>query len=313
MHKYRRVTQKDRHQIEAYIGANLNLSEIAKRLQFHKSTISRELKRGAGFYRSKDAHAQYLQRFSRCRRSYKIQQNLCKFVEKKLRSGWSPEQISGRLRFEGAKMAISHQSIYRFIKRKQLLKMYLRLGYKRRGFGRLMRRSHCRKSSWKRSIRDRPLSAQNRSEIGHWERDLFFGTNRKTVLILSDRKSRYVVLKKSPNFKSQQVAELTNKLLKETKAEVKTITNDNGSEFFDIASVKVPVYFCDVQRPQQRGTIENTIGLLRQYIKRETNLDELSPQKIKALQRRINNRPRKVLDYRTPYEVFYNQKVALAI
>lgn len=121
------------------------------------------------------------------------------------------------------------------------------------------------------------------------------------------------MLRKSKTLKARKISELTNEMLVASKIKTRSVTNDNGSEFFDVGSMKFPVYFCDVLKPQQRGTVENTIGLIRHFIKRGAALENISAQKIRALQQMLNLRPRRVLDYRTPYEVLYGQTVALAM
>jgi IS30 family transposase len=313
MQKYRRVILKDRIQIQSYLILGLNLNQIAKILGFHKSTISREIKRHTlAVYSATDADFSAKAQFKRCRRRFRINELLSSYILDRLKMGWSPEQIGGRLKCEGSSYSLSHQTIYRHFYRNKLNKgKLLRFGYKRRGFGRKFALDMSRNSSWKLPIASRPDEANQRTEIGHWERDLFFGLNRKTVLILADRKTRYTMLKKTNNFKSEEIANITNELL--ANKPLKTITNDNGSEFFDVKAIGAPVYFCKAWKPQQRGTVENTIGLLRQYLKRKTNLDEVTETTIKALEMRINLRPRKILDYKTPYEVFHNQTVALAM
>lgn len=317
MQKYRRVALRDRIQIQACIQSGLGVSEIAKNLKFHKTTIYRELKRNKRVddanYMAIEADLESKNKFKACKRSYKIQGVLLEFTLKRLRQGWTPEQIIRRLRREKSKYHVSYQTIYRLVQRLSIRKTHLRFGYKQRGWGRLNQRKWSRQSRWKLSIHDRPEAANLRSEIGHWERDLFYGKNRKTIFTMTDRKSRYTVFRKNPNFKSEEVAKLTNKVIEEKNLEVKTITNDNGSEFFDVKSLKVPVYFCDVGQPGQRGTIENTIGLIRRFIKKDTDLSQISRKKLQEIEDQINLRPRKCLDYRTPYEVFYNTKVALAV
>ena len=313
---YRRVVLKDRIEIQALLTKGLNKTEIAKELGFHKATIGREIRRHVVNRRYEAVRAQEnaKRRFQCCRRSYKITGRLKGFVKSKLKRGWSPEQISGRFRRENVRTSVSHQSIYRFIKRTGHGKIYLRFGYKRRGFGRNIKKNHSRNSDWKTMITQRPKCVEGRREFGHWERDTFFGSQKKgNILVLVERKSRYAVLRKSHTLQSKFMAKLTKKALRRTKHPAKTITNDNGSEFFDIKSLKVPVYFCEVLKPQQRGSVENLIGLCRQYVKRKDALEKISYQQINALQRRINLRPRKTLDYRTPFEVFNDLTVALAM
>lgn len=312
MQKYRRVALDDRYQIQAYLASGMRISELAGELGFNKSTILRELKRNSGIvYQAGIAQARARARFSRCKRAFKIEGKFRDFVLQKLQQGWSPDQISERLERENSTFQVSYQTIYRLVERLKLRRTHLHFGYKRRGFGRNTQRKWSRQSAWKKSIHDRPQEANTRSGLGHWERDLFFTKARKTIMILTDRKSRFSLLAKNPNFRSREVALLTKKLLQNTTC--KTITNDNGSEFFDVDSIKVPVYFCDVLKPGQRGTVENTIGLLRRFIKKDTDLSTLSNRALTALQTQINLRPRKCLDYKTPFEVFYNQKVALAV
>jgi IS30 family transposase len=249
MQTYRRVTLQDRFYIQASIEAGSRQSEIASRIGFHKSTISREIKRlGLGSkYKASEANSISEDKFRRCRRRLKLSGALLKFTLKRLKSGWTPEQITARLRHEESDHNVSAQTIYRQVRRLGLLKTHLRFGYKRRGFGRLKKQKDCRKSGWKQSIHDRPSDANRRRNLGHWERDLFFTKNKKTVLVVTDRKSRYTMLMRNPNFKSENVAKLTNKLLSRSPVESHTMTNDNGSEFFDVGAVKIPVYFCDVQ------------------------------------------------------------------
>ncbi len=315
MQAYRRVTLEDRYYIQASLEAGISSTEIAKRLGFHKSTISREKRRYSlgSRYKALAAEEAAQERFTSCRRPLKLQGKLLEFTLKRLVEGWSPDEVARRLRLEKSNFSVSQQTIYRQVKRLSLKKTHLRFGYKRRGFGRAKRLKHCRESDWKQSIHDRPLAADRRSELGHWERDLFFTKNRKTVLVLTDRRSRYTILSRNPNFKSGEVAKLTKSLLKKIPIKARTITNDNGSEFFDTKTVNVPIYFCDVLNPGQRGTIENTIGLIRRFIKRDADLECISDRKLKTLEKNLNLRPRKCLDYRTPYEVMYKTKVALAM
>lgn len=313
MQKYRRVALKDRIEIQARLIAGLKATEIAKALGFHKSTITREIKRHGGNedYSALRAENKANANFKSCRRKLKLKGELLTFTLKKLKSGWSPVQVERRLQLEKSDHNVSYQTIYRFVNRLDLKKTHLRFGYKRRGFGRKMRQDRCRKSSWKLSIHQRPQEANNRLELGHWERDTIFDNKRRSLLIFTDRKSRFTLLAKNPNLKSKDVAARTMKVLKNLPA--KTLTNDNGSEFFDTKSISIPTYFCDVLKPGQRGTVENTIGLLRRFVKRENNIVEMSHRKIKALENQINLRPRKCLDYKTPYEIFYKTNVALAL
>ena len=182
---------------------------------------------------------------------------------------------------------------------------------RKKGGGRLSQR--VKRQSKTLSIHSRPLIVRKRKRIGDWERDGMYGAHRQQLLVLTERKSRYTRIGKMGTGKSRQVAELSKEILLSLRKRVFTITNDNGTEFNDTASLPCKVYFCDPQKPQQRGTVENTVGLLRQYIKRNTDLDTLTKEEIKSLENKINFRPRKCLDYKTPFEVFFKKKVALAM
>ena len=143
----------------------------------------------------------------------------------------------------------------------------------------------------------------------HWERDGMYAANLKQVLVCLDRKSRLVRLGKVEGRTAREFNNLTEKLL--TKEKVLTITNDNGSEFRKSYEMRVPVYHCDPLRPDQRESVESVIGTLRILIKRNTDLDKLGRSGIKKIEKLINNRPRKIFNYKTSYEVHYGVKVAL--
>lgn len=136
-----------------------------------------------------------------------------------------------------------------------------------------------------------------------------YASNLKQVLVCLDRKSRFIRLGRPDGKSAKDFNKMTEKLLKNEK--VLTITNDNGSEFRKSYEMKVPVYHSDPLRPDQRGSVESVIGTLRMVIKRTTDLDELGSRGIKQIEKMINFRPRKIFDYKTPYEVHYGKKVAL--
>jgi len=149
--------------------------------------------------------------------------------------------------------------------------------------------------------------------IGDWERDSMLISNRRHILVCTDRKSRFTKITPLESIKVKDVAQVTLALLKKTGRRVHTITNDNGPEFKHSPKLPVPVYFCDPRKPQQRGTVENTIGLIRQFIKRSTKFKQLTADDYTNMEESLNFRPRKCLDYKTPYEVFYNKSVAVVV
>lgn len=313
MAEYRRVTYEDRCQIRAFLHRGVSVKTIAKELGFHKSTIYRELSRNRGRSKKYDAaQAEQLasERFKRCRRTLLLEEEAEGQVLAQLFLDLSPQQISVRMAYEGV-LSISHQTIYNYVRRsKRALGPYLRR-FNRRGASRLRMKS-CKREG-KLCIDDRPKVADLRKRFGDWERDCLYGSRRKQILVCTDRKSRFSKLTKIAVFKAKSVTKLTNKLLKDTGRPIHTITNDNGTEFRQSQGSIAPVYYCHPRKPQQRGTVENTIGLIRQYIKRTTDLDELSPKDLQEIENRLNFRPRKCLDYKTPYEVFYGKSVALAV
>ena len=313
MLRYRRVTLEDRYQIQAYLLNKLSAADIAKKLGFHKCSICREIRRNSvnGIYLAKVAHEFSRGRFVRCRRPRVLTPALGEKIESYLKD-WSPVQVCGRFKREKV-FCPSHETIYKFVRNSKKFELLRRQG-RRMGHGRYTYRVESGRKKypdWYRSIRTRGAGANNRSRIGHWERDTMFVAKRKMVLVCADRKSRFTKLMKVNEPIGVHLADDFKKMM--SIYPLKSITNDNGSEFKDGWNYKVPVYYCKPRAPQQRGTIENTIGLLRQYIKKDADHKELTQEKLNAIERNLNLRPRKVLDYRTPYEVFYKIKVALVV
>lgn len=308
MKQYSRVSYAVRCQIAVLLKTPLSIPEIARTVGHHKSTIYRELKRNTG-------SAQYLperaQRFARiryrsCRRLTSIRGHVGVVVRKRLKQGWCPGAIAGRLRRE--KVArISQETIYRYTRRHPEHAVHLKF-HKRRGYGRyrqIMARPH-----WMVTIRKRPKVVESRSRFGDWERDTMWVKNRGLILVCTERKSRLTKLAVLRSHKAQEVAAMTEKLLRQARGPILTVTNDNGGEFRWKDPLGYKCYYCEPHKPHQRGTVENVIGLLRRYIKRDSDPSTLN---IKKIEERLNDRPRKCLDYRTPYEVFYKRKVALAV
>jgi transposase, IS30 family len=313
MRNYRRVAYGDRCQIHAFLQAEVSVLKIANQLGFHKTSIYREisrnriLKRG---YIAGRAHQLWVRRIRNCRRPRVITGTLRVYVVNRLMEGWSPEQISGRLKHE-KNGNVSAPTIYRFVRQHwAAFKTCLRW-YNRRGGGRLRMRRYKRGIGL--SIYSRPEAANRRSRRGDWERDCFMVAKRKLVLVCTDRLSRYTLIQKVPQFTAKAMSRLTWRMIRSTRKRAFTITNDNGTEFREGPSMKIPVYYCSPNKPQQRGTIENTIGLIRHYIKQDVNHDTLTEEYVTEVQEALNYRPRKCLDYRTPYEVFFKKKVALAM
>lgn len=312
MRKYRRITYEDRCHISALLQAECSVNEISKILSFHRSTIFREISRNKvrSGYKADDALFKSAKRYKRCRRKKIITPETKNLIIAYSEFGWSAEQISGRIKKE-LKINISYQTIYRKFHKDSLSGRQIRQRKRRRGGGRLAQLNGSEKN--KVMINNRPKIVEQRKRIGDWERDGMYGANRKQLLIFTDRKSKYTKIKKMGTGLSKEVTNITFETLSSLRRKVFTITNDNGTEFNDSASLPFKVYHCNPHKPQQRGAVENTIGLLRQYIKRKTDLDKLTSLDIQEIENRINFRPRKGLNYKTPFEVFFNKKVALVM
>jgi len=314
---YRRVTHEDRLVLKTCLDLGLTQSEIAVKMGFHASTVLREIRRNSGRrgYRIKQA-----QRLCDGRQSYryrpkKMTPEMVNRVTEKIEIKWSPEQISNRLKQEGLP-SVSAETIYQFIYKdtKSGGQLWRNLRRSRRSrkprFPREERRGTIQNAS---SIHDRGRQADERKKRGHWERDTMLGKDRKTgVLVLTDRKSRFNVFKK---LRRRKAVTVTNKTVDALKGlPVRSVTNDRGQEFNDARRLEkkigVTVYFCDPYSSYQRGTNENRIGILRQYLPKGSDISNLHWKQLKKIEFEINNRPMKCLDWRTPYEAMMKKSCA---
>ena len=318
----------EREEISRAVAKGRSLRWIAHSLGRSPSTVCRELKRNGGLreYRAGQADEAAWAR-ARRPKTCKLAQNraLARLVTDKLRRAWSPEQIAGWLKRtypQDESPQVSHETIYRslFIQARGALKKEL-LQHLRRT--RAMRRSrhHTQKTPDHGqildtvSIRERPATAEDRAVPGHWEGDLLFGTKNSQIATLVERKTRYVMLVKVDGKDTETVVDaLIQHAHKLPRELYKSLTWDRGKEMADhkrfTLATDVKVYFCDPQNPWQRGSNENTNGLLRQYFPKGTDLSLHSQAKLNAIARQLNERPRKTLNYETPAEQF-GQCVAL--
>ena len=317
MRTYRQLTQEQRYQIYALKKTKHSLAEIATVIGVHKSSVSRELKRNRGQrgYRPQQAHELAVDR--RQKAGSRITVEVWTVVESLLRQDWSPEQISGRLKKEQG-VRISHEWIYQYVlKDKQAggnLYRHLRCQKQRRKrYGTYDRRGklpNCR------SIEERPAIVSTRKRLGDWEVDTLIGKQQKQALLtLTERKSRFTLLGKLSRRTAQTVRQQVCKLLLPVRDKVHTLTSDHGKEFADHAqiaeSLQLKFYFAHPYAAWERGTNENTNGLLRQYFPKKSDLQFVSNKKIEKAMSRLNFRPRKCLAFRTPFEVFFQRSVAL--
>jgi len=318
---YKQLTQEQRYQIYAFKKAGFTLTAIAEELQVHKATISRELKRNTGQrgYRPRQAHAQAVSRQRQRACGTRISSEVWDTVKAKLHEEWSPEQISGRLQTELG-LNISHERIYQYVYEDKrtggLLHQHLRCQKQRRkryGSGRDRRGQIAQRQS----IDDRPPVIEKRERIGDWEADTIIGKgHRQALLSLVERRSRFTLLHKLERATAAAVTAATLIELTPIAGMVKTITSDNGKEFaghLEIANaLGVDFYFAHPYAAWERGTNENTNGLVRQYFHKGRDFTSLTQDKVEEVVTKLNDRPRKVLGYKTPHEVFYaSETVAL--
>ena len=317
----------EREEISRAVVADQSMRSIATSLGRAPSTISREIKRNGGqeCYRASQADQAAWDRAHRPK-TCKLVQNraLAHIVAAKLRWQWSPEQIAGWLKrtYPGDEnYQVSHETIYRslFIQARGALKKEL-LQHLR--CTRAMRRSrhHTQKTDNHGritdtvSISERPAAVEDRAVPGHWEGDLLCGSRNSQIATLVERHTRYVMLVKLASKETETVINALIKNARTLPQELyQSLTWDRGKEMaehkrFTLAT-DIKVYFCDPQNPWQRGTNENTNGLLRQYFPKGTDLSAYPQAKLNAVARKLNDRPRKTLNYETPAERF-SQSVA---
>lgn len=322
MNGYKRVTAQDRLQISLLSKRGLNQTEVAAKLGFHRSTVSRELRRNKGGrgYRPKQAESKALERQAWRSSSRKMVPEMKRTVTKLLQKQWSPEQISKLLSFEGRE-SVSHETIYRFIYVDALeggkLHRNLRFSHRRRK-PRFPRSANDRRGQIQdaKSIEERGAGANNRSRFGHWEMDTMIGANKKgALLVLADRKSRKIRLRKLRLRQAKKVNRAAQSILKNETT--RSVTTDRGQEFSAHKRLSrklgVPVYFCHPYTSSERGTVENRIGIVRHYLPKETNLQNISATRLRTIEELINNRPMRCLGWRTPSEVCYGRCVALTM
>lgn len=307
----------EREEISRGIAAGLAIRAIARCLGRSPSTISREIARNGGkqAYRATRADKKAWERAlrpKRCRLA--CSEQLRWLVTQKLAMQWSPEQIAGWLRREypgDPGMRISHEAIYRslFIQSRGVLKKELTAHLRTRRQMRLAKGAQTRTGQGQIldmiSIRERPAEAEDRAVPGHWEGDLLAGANDTNIVTLVERHSRFTMLVKLARRDSATVVAALAERISTLPEELRrSLTWDQGKEMarhrsFTIAT-DLQVYFCDPRSPWQRGSNENTNGLLRQYFPRTTNLALVSQDQLDAVAMKLNQRPRKTLDFETP-------------
>lgn len=334
---YNRLSFAEREEISKGIYAREKSSLIAKRLKRHPATISREIarqvKRKRWCYSALKGNCIAKENRKKTGRIKKIEVNprLLVYIQSSLKKEWSPEEISNRLKLEypnDLKMRISHESIYQYLyclPRGELKKELMR-GLRRERKQRLSRFAlHSRRAGITDiiSISERPEETEGRTVPGHWEGDLIVGKNHASALgTLVERTTRLTLLVPLKKKDAMSVRIAFAKAFKRIPGKMKkSLTYDRGLEMAQhklfTEETKIQVYFADPYSPWQRGTNENTNGLIRQYFPKGTDFNEVTLASIRHAEKRLNSRPRKTLEYRTPSERFYElttgQEIALEV
>ena len=312
----------EREEISRGLMAGQSIRSIALQLDRAPSTVSREVRRngGHGSYRAAQADQAAWDRAHRPKHcKLMLNRFLARVVAGKLQCQWAPQQIAGWLKHTypcDEDYHVSHETIYRslYIQTRGALKKELQQHLRRT---RAMRRSrhHTQKTDNHGkitnavSISERPASVEDRAVPGHWEGDLMFGSLNNQIATLVERQTRYVMLVKVAKKDTQTVTNALIKHARKLPQELyKSLTWDRGHEMADhkrfTLATDISVYFCDPHSPWQRGSNENTNGLLRQYFPKGIDISKYSQAQLNAIARKLNERPRKTLDYETPAERF---------
>jgi transposase, IS30 family len=314
---YTHLSTDERDMLAVLKGKGHSLREIAEILKRSPSTLARELKRNAppvntGYYLAHKAQerADKRKRESHGRPRLKSDE-IRRYVEEHLRRGWSPELIAGRLSLEHPGLSISYEAIYQWVYQEAtyLIAFLVRAHHtrKHRGYSRKHKKSHIPERV---SIRERPQAVLLRRHIGHWETDTI--TCRKSyqaVQVTVERKARYAKLAKlrKKTARAMSIA-LTRRLSRYPARLRQSITYDNGPENAEHGRTNTILgtcsYFCEPFHSYERGTVENTIGLVRRFLPKKTNLATISQEQLTKIEHWLNNRPRKCLGFKSPAEVF---------
>jgi IS30 family transposase len=317
------LTLEEREAISRALAKECSIRSIARELDRSPSTISREISRNGGIvkYRASIAEQAFLKRAKRPKSFLLAERPALRcLVEERLASNWSPEQIAGWLKTRqtdtSKEMYVSHETIYKslFIQTRALFREELKKHLRTK---RMFRHAKNHKIGSRGqileaiSIRDRPAEIEDRAIPGHWEGDLIVGANNSAIATVVERQSRFTVLCKCEGRTAPSVVYSLTEQMKKLPYQIrKSLTWDRGQELsahkqFTIAT-DMEVYFCDPRSPWQRGTNENTNGLLRQYFPKGSGLAKYSQHELDDIAAELNSRPRKTLGFRTPAEIFNN-------
>jgi len=322
MKKYSQLTDVQRYQIEALKKAEKDQKTIASIIGVSASTISRELKRNTGQrgYRPKQAHSKALKRRKEAAKVIKMTTSVITLIETKIQLDWSPEQVSGWLN-KAHDISISHERIYQHVREDKrqggTLYKHLRYSHKKRKkqYGGKDKRGQIKNRV---SIDERPEIVAQKTRIGDWEIDTVIGKNHQGALVtIVDRVSRFTLIKKVSSKHADVVTAATIDLLKPYMDKTWTITADNGKEFAGheilAEQLNASVYFAHPYHSWERGLNENTNGLIRQYFTKGSSFVDITHEQVEEVMRKLNHRPRKALNYKTPHEVFFDENEREAV
>lgn len=317
---YHQLTEAERYQIYVLLKAEYTQKEIAALLGRSPSTISRELRRNKGLKGYRPVQAQSLSdsRRASAHKAIKVTDEVRLWIEQLLRQELSPQQVVDYLE-RHKKVSLHHETIYQIVYADKAeggdLYKHLRVASKpyRKRYGHYDRRGKIKNRV---DIDDRPLVVENRCRIGDWEGDTVMGKGRKSALLtMVERKTLYTVIVRLTGKRADLLAEAAVIGMEDLKSKVKTITFDNGLEFAEHEEIAkglgADIYFAHPYASWERGTNENTNGLIRQYFPKGTDFNEVTDEEVKAVMDRLNNRPRKTRGCRSPNELFMRQRVDL--
>ena len=317
---YQQVTIEERCAIARLQAEGRTVRQIAATLDRAPSTVARELKRNGS--RTDGYQPRYAEQQARARRwsGARLERDgrLREWVLAALGRGWSPEEVANRLALVKEKRVISHESIYRFIygqirrTKDYSWRHYLPRGKSKRGWRGRKGGSPASFIALRRPLSERPVSAADRREPGHWEADLMlFRTYGQAVLTLHERHSRALIALRPGGKASAPIAGAMSAALGRLPPQLRrTVTFDNGTEFarhHELHALGMETFFCDTHAPWQKGGVENAIGRMRRMLPRKTDLVTVTDERFAELVMAYNNTPRKCLGYRTPAEVFRDQ------
>jgi IS30 family transposase len=310
---YEHLSLEERHYIEISMKSGQSLKQIANHLDRAQSTISREVKRNHGLrgYRHQQANKCAIKRHQKKPKAIKLVPEITAIVNGFIRQDWSPEQIAGRLKKDRV-VDLHHETIYQYIlaDKRRGGDLYQHLRHQKKTYRKRYGAPHNRHGiPHRRDIDERPASANKRERLGDWEADTIIGKHHQGAIVtLDERVSKLRLAMPTFSKKAAPVTQAIIALFQPIKTYVKTITYDNGKEFVHHQEIDKALdcdaYFAKPYHSWERGQNENANGLLRQYFPKAMSLLEITKQQVFDAVDKLNNRPRKCLEYKTPYEVF---------